>query len=239
MMKKYTSVASLALSQTALPAALVMLTAGLLQWFLYQPDGAYFENTLGLPQCLICLGGLLALAAVLIIRCCSPETQCNYRLYLLQISPKAVTFLRAAIFTGYFFLYWVTQLGTVFVLYLRFMANAESSAVLYQGPELLFLLSYRNSLFHTLLPLADWPGYLRNIALCLGFGCISAFLSHLVGFYKRPKFLFWGIFPIPATVLWLPAETAQWQSCLYFSLVILIVPALLLGYVLGGASHED
>lgn len=236
MMKKYTSVASLTLSQTALPAGLIMLIAGLLQWFLYRPDGAYFESTLGLAQCLVCLGGLLALAAILIIRCCTLH---NDRLYLLQISPNDITLLRAAIFTGYFFLYWATQLGMLFALYFRFMAGAEPSTARYQGPELLFLLSYRDPLFHTLLPLADWPGYLRNIALCVGFGCTSAFLSHLVGFYKRPKFLFWTIFPILAAVLWLPAKMAQWQSCLYFSLVILGVPALLLVYALRGASYED
>lgn len=240
MMKKYTSVASLALTQTAFPAALVMLLAGLLQWLLYQPASSYFENTLGLPQYLIFLGGLLALAAVLIIRCCSQSgTQCNYRLYLLQVSPNTITFLRAFIFAGYFFLYLVSQLAMIFAMYFRFLAVADPSAVVYQGKDILFLLSYRNSLFHTLLPLADWPGYLRNLALCVGFGCISAFLSHLVGLYKRPKFLFWAVFPVLAALLWLPTEMTQWQSCLYFSLVVLGVSALLLYHVLGGVSYED
>lgn len=236
MMKKYTSVASLTLTQTAFPAALVMFLAGLLQWLLYQPGSVYFESTLGLAQYLIFLGGLLALAAVLIIRCC---TQCNCRLYLLQVSPNAITFLRAAIFAGYFFLYLVSQLAMIFAMYFRFLAVADSSTVVHHGPEFLFLLSYRSSLFHTLLPLADWPGYLRNLALCVGFGCTSAFFSHLVGFYKRPKFLFWAAFPVLAMLLWLPAEMAQWQSCLYFSLVVLGVSALLLCYVLGGVSYED
>lgn len=240
MMKKYTSVASLTISQTALPASLVMLAAALLQWLLYQPDTVHFEHSLGLAQSLVTLGGLLALAAVLIFRCCALYgTRCDYRLYLLQVSPNAVTLLRAALFIGYFFLYWLAQLAMVFALYFRFMSNADSSAVLYQGPDLLSLLSYCSPLFHTLLPLADWPGYLRNIALCISYGCTTAFLAHHIGFYKQRKTLFWGAMLVLATLIWLPAETAQWQSCLYFSLAAVAVPALLYCFILRGVPYEE
>lgn len=193
-MRKYTSVGALALRLTWKPVLLTFVAVGLIQWFwgynISGSLGAAFE--MGIAGAVTSVGmlGILGLMAVLILAGVHlrgsrfPDTLCR-----LRIPPRTVGFLFAAVFSGYFFLYWMFQLAMVLVFYTRY-AQAVNPSVNH-----LLVAAYRSEYFHLLLPLRDGLGYWRNLAICLNFGFTAALCQrHRGGFGMLAASLFAMLF---------------------------------------------
>ena len=92
-----------------------------------------------------------------------------YTLNRLGLSENQMTLVFGAVFTGYFLLYWALQIAVCygfFVWYSRFTLV---------GSNAWMLACWRSEWLHTLLPLGEWWGYLRNTVICLSFGFTAAF----------------------------------------------------------------
>lgn len=90
----------------------------------------------------------------------------------LRISDWTATLWWGLCFTAAYVVLWAVQVGVLL---------GSSAYALSQMPELaaspqaVFLASWRYGFFHALLPLDQWTGYLRQIAVCLsaGMSCAS------------------------------------------------------------------
>ena len=65
------------------------------------------------------------------------------------------------------------------------------------GPQALFLASFQNSLFHGLLPLEDWGGYVRNVLYALSMGMCCSVWS----FWNRRQGGGWVLYFVTALVV--------------------------------------
>lgn len=182
-MKKYTSVAYLTLRRSLVPVLILSAAAGLLQWFSVwrwlMPDGVPLQATFGFETMLesaVEPHGRVGFAAlVLVLTMVMGEgkgTKSVYTLRRLGISEMQVTFTVGAVYSSYFILFWLFQLGLCFAFFAWYTHFSLVSA------NALMLAAWRSGWFHLLLPLEEWNGYLRNVLLCLGFGYSAAFGAH-------------------------------------------------------------
>ena len=94
-----------------------------------------------------------------------------YTMNRLGLSEEQVTLVFGLVFTGYFLLYWALQIAAAygfFLWYSRFTLVSSNSFM---------LACWRSEWLHILLPLGEWWNYLRNLVICICFGCSSAFAS--------------------------------------------------------------
>ena len=190
-MKKVTSAALLALKLTwKLVLLFFFLTGGVQLFSVYQelmPGGVPLQTTFGfehLIQTAVMPAGkywMAFLAISLSVQASqSKGSKTVYTMNRLGLSETQVTLIFGAIFTGYFLLYWAFQLALAygcFVWYSRFTLVSANSWM---------LACWRSEWLHTLLPLGEWWGYVRNAAICLSFGFVAAMGSTLARHGKRP-----------------------------------------------------
>ena len=94
-----------------------------------------------------------------------------YTMNRLGLSENQMTLVFGLVVSGYFLLYWAFQIALCygfFVWYSRFALV---------GSNTWMLACWRSEWLHTLLPLGEWWGYLRNTVICLSFGFTAAFDS--------------------------------------------------------------
>ncbi len=118
----------------------------------------------------------------------SKGSKAVYTMNRLGISENQMTLVFGAVFTGYFLLYWAIQIAVCygfFVWYSRFTLV---------GSNAWMLSCWRSEWLHFLLPLGEWWGYLRNLVICMSFGCSAAFASQQGRRGKIP--LTWFIAPL-------------------------------------------
>ena len=195
-MKKITSAALLALKLTWLSALLYPLVAVGLQIFdvfrNLMPGGVPlqvtfgFENLLQSAQRVGRFWMVLLLFALTRAAGDTAGSKSVYTMNRLSLSENRMTLVFGGVFTGYFLLYWVLQLAVCygfFVWYSRFTLVSSNSFM---------LACWRSEWLHTLLPLNEWWGYLRNLAICTSFGFSAAFGSQLS---RRGKFPWMSLIP--------------------------------------------
>lgn len=190
-MKKYTSTALLALQLTWKTVLAVFLAAGIGQFFaLYRelmPGGVPLQTTFGFETIVresLQTPGMLfipLLAFLLQLRSASSKgSKGIYTLNRLGLSELHLTLVFGLVFTGYFLLYWAFQLlfaYGAFVWYCRFSLVSSNA----------FMLAvWRSEWLHTLLPLAEWWGWLCNLSICLSFGFFAAYGSAFTRHGKPP-----------------------------------------------------
>ena len=115
-----------------------------------------------------------------------------YTMNRLGLSENQMTQVFGLVFSGYFLLYWVFQIALCygfFVWYSRFALV---------GSNTWMLACWRSEWLHTLLPLGEWWGYLRNLVICLSFGFTAAFDSSRA---RREKHAMINLFKIIPPVL--------------------------------------
>lgn len=190
-MKKVTSAALLAIKLSWV-AALSMMLAGVVaqvfsvyQWLM--PGGVPLQASFGFETLLrSAVQGagqwfmLLLLVFLTLSTASTKGSRTVYTMNRLGLSEIQMSLVFGLVFTLYFLLYWAFQLGlcyAFFVWYTRF-GLVSSNAFM--------LAAWRSKWLHTLLPLGEWWGYLRNLAICGSFGFSAAFGSQLSRHGKLP-----------------------------------------------------
>ena len=139
-----------------------------------------------------------------------------YTMNRLGLSEMQATLVFGAVFTGYFLLYWVFQLA---VCYGFFVWYSRVSLV---GSNTFMLAAWRSEWLHTLLPLNEWWGYLRDLVVCLSFGFSAACGSALS---RRGRHPLMSIVPPALCILLLDGRIGE-------APVNLLLTLLLAGYTI-------
>lgn len=171
-MKKYTSVIALYARATLGKLLALLVLTGLVETGLFYlamdpalPLEAVFANTHIPLACAVGFGlcvALLTLPAFQKAGYTLGRTQLNLRArYLCHICYNALCFL----------MFWSFQVCLLVGLFHWFGTRADETMF---GPQSILLAFYRTDFLHSLLPLADWTRYLRNVALILGLAAMTA-----------------------------------------------------------------
>lgn len=180
-MRQHRTLFMLFLRQSAWKVLLLLLGMALLQTALFAllvPDPAHYslESALLLTQkflVVVLLAAWVLLAALLV----SGGGKGAYTLDRLALPPKTILLWQSVYNILVYFLFWGVQ-ALVLILLCRLYESQGG----YVGPQTFYLACWQSDLFHTFLPMDEWPRWLRNIVLCLGMGiaaaCSSAQLRH-------------------------------------------------------------
>ena len=177
-MKKIISAALLALKLTWLAALAFTLTGAAVQVFYVfrelMPGGVPLQTTFGFEQLLQSAAERvgkfwMVLLLYMLGMDIGKSVKTIYTMNRLGLSENQMTLVFGAVFSGYFLLYWAFQIALCygfFDWYSRFALV---------GSNTWMLACWRSEWLHTLLPLGEWWGYLRNTVICLSFGFTAAF----------------------------------------------------------------
>ena len=196
-MKKITSAALLAIQLTWKTVLLVFaLTLGLQIFEGFRelmPGGVPLQTTFAFEELLrstVQAAGkwwaVMLMAFLIAASGSSKGSKTVYTTNRLGLSEIQMTLAFGAVFSGYFLLYWALQIAVCygfFVWYSRFTLV---------GSNAWMLACWRSEWLHTLLPLGEWWGYLRNTVICLSFGFTAAIGSQLM---RRGKYPFAFLVP--------------------------------------------
>ncbi len=99
---------------------------------------------------------------------CNFGAQIGYTLDRLSLTPRTVWLWQAIYNASVYLLFWLTEALICLGICAIFVHFADPSIVTKQT---VFMALYRCEFLHSLLPLADWALWIRNVvfALCLGF----------------------------------------------------------------------
>lgn len=240
-MKKITSAALLALKLTWKLVLLIFALTLLLQAFdgcrEMMPGGVPLQVTFGYEHLLRSAAqpaGKWWLVMLLILLTTRPAaskgSKTVYTTNRLGLSEKQMTLVFGAVFAGYFLLYWAIQLAVCygfFVWYSRFSLVGSNSFM---------LAAWRSEWLHTLLPLGEWWGYLRNAVICLSFGYCAAFGSQLARHGK------WPLMSLLPPVLCLLLPTGEIGDLTGDLVLTVLLACVTVGYsfaLRGGRNDED
>jgi len=196
-MKKITSAALLALKLTwKTVLALFLCTAALQTFSVYRwlmPGGVTLQTTFGFETMLssaVEFFGKWWFVLLQLFLCVNGSSTRHsktiYTMNRLGLSENHMTLVFGGVFTGYFLLFWAFQLLLIyafFVWYSRFSLVSSNAFM---------LACWRSEWLHTLLPLGEWWGYLRNLVICLSLGYSAAFGSQCA---RRGKYAFGYLLP--------------------------------------------
>ena len=200
-MKKITSAALLALKLTWLAVLAFTLTGAAVQIFYVfralMPGGVPLQTTFGFEQLLQSAAERvgkfwMVLLLYMLGMDIGKSVKTIYTMNRLGLSENQMTLVFGLVFSGYFLLYWAFQIALCygfFVWYSRFALV---------GSNTWMLACWRSAWLHTLLPLGEWWGYLRNTVICLSFGFTAAFDSSRA---RREKHAMINLFKIVPPVL--------------------------------------
>lgn len=200
-MKKITSAALLALKLTWQAALAFTLTGAAVQVFYVfrelMPGGVPLQTTFGFEQLLQSAAERvgkfwMVLMLYMLGMDVGKSVKTIYTMNRLGLSENQMTLVFGLVFSGYFLLYWAFQIALCygfFVWYSRFALV---------GSNTWMLACWRSEWLHTLLPLGEWWGYLRNTVICLSFGFTAAFDSQRA---RREKHAMINLFKIVPPVL--------------------------------------
>lgn len=175
------------------------------------------------------LSFVLLLGAV-VLPCASVRNRNAYTLRRLRIGENQVTAIWALIFSGYFLISWAVQLGVVL-----WMASCYAR-VAGMGVMDLFVAAYRSTYFHTLLPLAEIWGYVRNGVICLSWGAMGSLIARYVR-HGGKSFLAVGMVVLTGWLL--PTDMATAGNDIMLSVLLLAMVGLQIYLMVGGGANED
>lgn len=210
-MKKYTSAAGLAIRLTWLRVLVYIVFLGICQWISFltvnNTASAALEFRLDdLPAWAGRLGNLGIMLMLYYALRGSKGSRMDYTLRRLSLSEMTVTAVWALVFSGWFLLYWVFQIGLMFGMYAQYVSDYGG------GWNMLFVAAMRSDYFHYLLPLYEPWGFVRNIVMCLAFGSFTALGAQNARNGRwNPLCLAWLLMILWALLT--PQEVAwQWQD---------------------------
>ena len=153
-----------------------------------------------------------------------------YTMTRLGLSENEMTLVFGAVFTGYFLLYWAIQIAVCygfFVWYSRFTLV---------GSNAWMLACWRSEWLHTLLPLGEWWGYLRNVVICGSFGFTAAFGSQLM---RRGKYPFAFLVPPVLCLFLLSGRIGEFFPDIILTILLIASAIGFFFNVKGGCEDED
>lgn len=198
-MKKVSSAALLALKLSWKAVFAVLVTGAAVQlfsvWRWLMPGGIPIQNPYGFSELIhqaVADAGMLWMLPLLIVLVLRPASSRGsktvYTMNRLGLSELQMTLVFGGVFTGYFLLYWALQFLLVygfFAWYSRFTLVSSNAFM---------LTCWDSDWLHTLLPLAEWWNYIRNLVICLSFGFSAAIGSTLS---RRGRFPLASLIPVP------------------------------------------
>ena len=240
-MKKITSTALLAIRLTwkmALAGFLFPIaiqTFAVYRWLM--PGGVPLQTTFGYETMLASAvgpyGQFFAAGLLLLLAVCaglSKGSKTVYTMNRLGLTEMQTTLVFGGVFSLYFLIYWALQIGlcyAYFAWYTRFGLVSSNAWM---------LSCWRSEWLHTLLPLAEWWGYLRNLTICLSFGFTAAFGSRLL---RRGKFPFAVLVPPVLSLFLLSGRIGTFGTDLLLAVLLIAITAGFFFSVEGGCENED
>lgn len=172
-MKRYTSAAGLAIRLTWLPVLVWIGTLCAIQWaaFLFVDNAATQALEHRLDNWPMNTGRLAVMSMMVMLHNLlkgGKGSRYSITLKRLSLSELHIAAVWTLVFAGWFLIYWAAQLATVLGMYAQYAAEYGGSR------NLLFTAAMRSDYFHYLLPLYEPWGFVRNGAVCLGFGSFVA-----------------------------------------------------------------
>ena len=172
-MKRYTSVASLAIRLTWLYVLVYFGTLCACQWVAFLNVNNSANHALEYRLDNWPMGsGRLGMAAMMLMLYSflkgGKGSQFHITLKRLSVSELKISFVWTLVFAGWFLLYWVVQLLNLFGMYANYVHTYGDSE------NLLFVVAMRSKYFHYLLPLYEPWGFVRNVVLCFALGSFTA-----------------------------------------------------------------
>ena len=240
-MKKITSAALLAIQLTWKTALLVFaLTLGLQIFEGFRelmPGGVPLQTTFAFEELLRSTvqatgkwWAVMLMAFLIAVSGSSKGSKAVYTMNRLGLSENQMTLVFGAVFTGYFLLYWAIQIAVCygfFVWYSRFTLV---------GSNAWMLACWRSEWLHTLLPLGEWWGYLRNTVICLSFGFTAAFGSQVM---RRGKYPFAFLVPPVLCLFLLSGRIGEFVPDILLTILLIASAIGFFFNVKGGCEDED
>ena len=188
-MKRHLSVLMLFTRSTLYRSLLIILAMAALDGlllFLAFRNADEFMGFVGLDEIIAAahLGAVFAicfllLCALLCLTGCEFGSKQGYTLSRLRVSHRAVIFWQIINNVGHFFIFWAAQTGTI-LAFCGFY-NAQ-----YQQPQATMLVFYQNNFLHSLLPLAEWNRFIRNVILLIALAVTAACFPVRMRAGKKP-----------------------------------------------------
>lgn len=239
-MKKVTSAALLAI-QLSWKVVLLhfAVTLGVQVFFVWRelmPGGVPLQVTFGFENLLrSAVQGagrywMALLVAFLAATAWDKKNKTVYTMNRLGLSELTVTMIFGLVFSGYFLLYWAFQLGVAygfFVWYSRFALVSSNTFM---------LACWRSEWLHTLLPLGEWWGYLRNLVICLSFGFSAAFTAHRG---RRGKVSLIWVIPPALCIFLLSGQIATVGQDIVLMVLLVLFTLWYFFTLKGGREDED
>lgn len=237
-MKKTMSTAALGLRLTAGPVLGMMVLMAAAQALLFwrsQPmwiqenawENLLFELVID-SEGIAFVGrmGFVNIFCMMVVACNSGK----YTVRRLRVTETHLSVVWGLVFAGWMLIMWGLQVAVILVFYGIFAAHTGA------GPMTLFLAAYRSTWLHTLLPLAEGWGYVRNVAVCLGWGMIGSLVARYMRHGGKP----W----MPAVLFVVTGWMIPWEmASLEKDIALMVLLAALAGWMvmvnLGGEEDED
>ena len=240
-MKKITSAALLAIQLTWKTVLLVFaLTLGLQIFEVFRelmPGGVPLQTTFAFEELLRstvqAAGKWWAVMLMAFLIAASGSSKGSKTVYTMNrrgLSEIQMTLVFGAVFSGYFLLYWAFQIALCygfFVWYSRFTLV---------GSNAWMLACWRSEWLHTLLPLGEWWGYLRNAVICGSFGFTAAFGSQLM---RRGKFPYAFLVPPVLCLFLLSGRIGEFVPDIILTILLIASAIGFFFNVKGGCEDED
>lgn len=121
------------------------------------------------------------------------EGKHNYTMMRLSVTRKEVYYWHFVSNVLYYLLFFSVQLLTVIMLGVMYLKYAPAE---YVTAQTLFLAFYRNNFCHSLLPLEDFPYWIRNFLVLIGAGFWSAYYPKEEESAKKKKFPGFVVLPV-------------------------------------------
>ena len=240
-MKKLTSAALLALKLTwKLVLLQLILAVGLQIFYSFRelmPGGVPLQAAFSFESLLRAAAQLVGkfwmvflLSALIGVTASGKGSKTVYTMNRLGLHENHITLVFGLVFTGYFLLYWALQLAVAYGLFLWY------SRFTLVGSNTFMLACWRSEWLHILLPLNEWWGYLRNLAICGSFGFTAAFGAQL---QRRGKFHVGHLVPPLLCLVLLNGRVGSFGNDLVLTVLL---TAFTIGYYFsmkGGREDED
>lgn len=243
-MKKHISVLMLYTRSSVYRLVLlfVLMTAVELLVFYLSVERCISDGIIGLERmfgksriALVMAAAFVLMTAQLSITGCEYGSRQGYTLRRLRVSEKSVYAWQAGFNTAMYFVFWGVQLMLTLAM-AKYGTEKMGSLASNQN---IFLAFYRNGFLHSLLPLAEWSRYLRNIALIIALGMASALFSYN---QRRKKPGIAILFMLPVTALPFAGSTGNGGADAFQILAALAVMAWCVYRVVSGEvadKHEE
>lgn len=127
---------------------------------------------------IVCGVAFVLYTALLCLTGCEFGSKQGYTLRRLRVSEWGIYFWQAGYNLCCYLIFWFVQLAAALLLCRLYMSRGG-------GPQDVFLVFYRNSFMHSLLPLDETSRYIRNLLLAPALGLATAYFP-LCQRYGRP-----------------------------------------------------